>query len=76
MTFKGRLLHVERSCSALDDLLRDHDLVDAFEAWHVEHSVKEHSLHDRAQTPRTRLAVDRCSSQKDRLTCDQQSDQR
>src|SRR5208282_3002055 len=31
----------------------------AFEAWHFEHSVKEYSLHDGAQTPRTRLAVDR-----------------
>jgi hypothetical protein len=26
-------IHVERSCGALDDLLRDHDLVDALEAW-------------------------------------------
>ena len=26
-------VHVERSCGALDNLLRDHDLLDALEAW-------------------------------------------
>jgi hypothetical protein len=26
-------VHVERSCAALDDLLRDHDLLDALETW-------------------------------------------
>ena len=26
-------VHVERSCAALDNLLRDHDLLDALEAW-------------------------------------------
>jgi hypothetical protein len=32
---------VERSRGALDDPPRDHDLLDVFEAWQVEHSVRE-----------------------------------
>jgi hypothetical protein len=52
-------VHVERSCGALDDLLRNHDLLDAFEAWQVEHGVKEYSLHDGAQPARPGLTVDR-----------------
>src|SRR6202051_4271782 len=50
---------VERSCGALHDLLRDHDLLDAFEARQVEHRVKEYGLHDGAQPARPGLAVDR-----------------
>ena len=52
-------VHVERSSGALHDLLRDHDLLDAFEAWQVEHRVKEYSLHDRAQSARPGLPIDR-----------------
>src|SRR5271169_1552025 len=55
----ARGVHVEWSCGALHDLLRDHDLLDAFEAWQVEHSVKKYSLHDGAQPARPGLAVDR-----------------
>ena len=51
-------VHVERSCCALDDLVRDYDLPNAFEAWQVEHGVKEYSLHDGAQPARPSLAVD------------------
>src|SRR4029077_8547205 len=51
-------VHVERSCGALDDLLRDHDLLDTFETRQVEHGVKEYRLHDGAQPARPRLAVD------------------
>src|SRR3974390_1947642 len=51
-------VHVERSGAALHDLLRDHDLLDAFETWQVEHSFKEYSLHDGAQPARPGLAVD------------------
>ena len=46
-------------CAALDDLLRDQHLIDTIEAWQVEHSVKEYSLHDGAQPARPGLAVDR-----------------
>ena len=52
-------VRVERSSGAVHDLLRDHDLLDAFEAWQVEHSFKEYSLHDGAQPARPGLAVDR-----------------
>jgi hypothetical protein len=41
-------VRVEWSCGALDDLLRDHDLLDALEAWEVEHRIKKYSLHDGA----------------------------
>src|SRR6516225_4674504 len=51
-------VHVERSCCALDDLVRDYDLLNAFEAWQVEHGVEEYSLHDGAQPARPSLAVD------------------
>ncbi len=37
----GSGVHVERSCGALDDLPRNHDLLDAVEARQIEHSVKE-----------------------------------
>jgi hypothetical protein len=36
-------VHVERSRGALDDLPRDHDLLDAFETRQVEHGLKEYS---------------------------------
>src|SRR5271156_1175463 len=52
-------VNVERSCGALHDLLRDHDLLDALEAWQGEHRVKEYSLHDGAQPTRPGLAIDR-----------------
>src|SRR6202043_457024 len=52
-------VRVERSSGALDDLLRDHDLLDAPEAWQVEHGVKEYGLHDGAQPARPGLAVNR-----------------
>src|SRR3984957_15714919 len=52
-------VRVERSSGALDDLLRDHDLLDALEAWQVEHGVKEYGLHDGAQPARPGLAVNR-----------------
>ena len=50
---------MERSCGPLDDLLRDHDLLDALKAWQVEHRVKKYSLHDGTQPARPGLAVDR-----------------
>src|ERR1700746_1409316 len=50
---------MERSSGALHNLLRDHDLLDAFEAWQVKHRVKEYGLHDGAQSARPGLAVDR-----------------
>ena len=33
---------------ALDDLFRDHHLLDAFQALEVEHGVKQDTFHDRA----------------------------
>ena len=39
-------VRVERCSGALHDLLRDHDLLGAFEAWQIEHKVKEYSLHN------------------------------
>ena len=39
-------INVERSRGTLDDLFRDHDLLDAFETGQVEHGVEERSLHD------------------------------
>src|SRR5262249_34302552 len=44
---------------ALDDLLGDHDLLDAFEARQVEHRVEQDGLQDRAQAARAGLADDR-----------------
>jgi hypothetical protein len=38
--------------------VRDYDLLNAFEAWQVEHGVKEYSLHDGAQPARPSFAVD------------------
>src|SRR6266542_3275305 len=43
---------------ALDDLFRDHDFLDAFEARQVEHGVEQDTFHDRAQSARPGLAVD------------------
>jgi hypothetical protein len=40
---------------ALDDLFRDHDLLDAFEARQVEHGVEQDTFHDRAQAARAGL---------------------
>jgi len=37
----GSGIHVERCCAALDDLPRNHDLLDALEARQIEHSVEE-----------------------------------
>src|SRR5262249_21389521 len=50
---------VERPRGALDDLFRDHHLLDAFEARQVEHGVEQDPLQDRAQSARACLAVDR-----------------
>src|SRR5580704_49360 len=52
-------IDVERPGAALDDLARDHDLFDAFQARQVEHGVEQDHLHDRAQAARAGLAVDR-----------------
>ena len=49
---------VKRRCGALHNFPGDHHLLDAFEARQVEHGVEQDSLHDRAQPPRTGLAVD------------------
>src|SRR6516165_4499674 len=49
---------VERPRGTLDDLFRDHDLLDAFEARQVEHGVEQDTFHDRAQAARTSLAID------------------
>src|SRR5262245_30806396 len=42
-------IDVERPRGTLDDLFRDHDLLDAFEARQVEHGVEQDTFHDRAQ---------------------------
>src|SRR6516162_1772343 len=52
-------VRVEWSRGALHDLLRDCDLLDAFEARQLEHSVKEYGLHDGAQSARPGFAIDR-----------------
>src|SRR5580692_3082845 len=52
-------IDVKRPGAALDDLARDHDLFDAFQARQVEHRVEQDHLHDRAQAARASLAVDR-----------------
>src|SRR5580692_11708399 len=52
-------IDVERPGAALDDLARDDDLFDAFQARQVEHGVEQDHLHDRAQAARAGLAVDR-----------------
>jgi hypothetical protein len=41
-------IDVERPRGTLDDLFRDHHLLDAFEARQVEHSVEQEPFHDRA----------------------------
>src|SRR6516164_5721402 len=51
-------INVERPRGTLDDLFRDHDLLDAFEARQVEHRVEQDTFHDRAQAARAGLAVD------------------
>src|SRR5262249_33653875 len=50
---------VERTGGVLDHFLRDHDLLDAFEARQIEHGVQQYALHDRAQSARAALALDR-----------------
>src|SRR5712691_10262694 len=52
-------VNVERPCGALHDLLGDHHFLDTFEARQVEHGVEQDALHDRAQSARPGLAVDR-----------------
>src|SRR2546425_2683712 len=49
---------VERPRGALDDLFRDHDFLDAFQARQIEHGVEQDTFHDRAQAARAGLAVD------------------
>jgi hypothetical protein len=51
-------IDVERPRGPLDDLFRDHDLLDALEARQVEHGVEQDTFHDRAQATRAGLAVD------------------
>src|SRR5262249_36817030 len=51
-------IDVERPRGTLDDLFRDYDLLDAFEARQVEHGVEQNAFHDRAQAARAGLAVD------------------
>ena len=41
-------IDVERPRGTLNDLFRDHHLLDAFEARQVEHSVEQEPFHDRA----------------------------
>ena len=52
-------IDVERPRRALDDLFRDHDLLHAFEARQIEHGIEQDTFHDRAQSARACLAVDR-----------------
>src|ERR1700728_4343459 len=44
---------------AFNDLSRDHNLLNAFEARQIEHGVEEDGFHDRAQSARAGLPVDR-----------------
>src|SRR6185312_16177279 len=48
---------IERPGCPLDDLLRDHALLDPTQARQVEHGVEQDALHDRAQTACAGLAV-------------------
>ena len=59
MAVRAVRVDVERPRGAFDDFLRDHDLLDAFEARQVEHGVEQDALHDRAQPARAGLALDR-----------------
>ena len=43
---------------ALDDLPRDHQLLDILEARQIEHDSEQDALHDRPQSARPRLALD------------------
>src|SRR5258708_39836374 len=49
---------VERPSGALDDLFRDHHLLDAFEARQGEHGLEQVTLHGRNKAARTRIQVD------------------
>src|SRR5215471_338566 len=51
-------IDVERPRGTLDDLFRDHDLLDAFEARQVEHGVEQDTFHNRAQAACAGPAVD------------------
>ena len=49
---------VQRWGRALDDLPRDHQLLDILEARQIEHDIEQDALHDRPQSARPRLALD------------------